>query len=278
MNTSSVIDATEQLVQRELRKSAPPRPEPPRGIYLQLYRGGIRGPTPQAKRDILKRFVDQIAQMRLPDVVFHGFCEDLASNWDGLARIAHDRGLLALASWGLDSKDLTAARKGQLVGNMLARSTCAAGLLDAESQWDSDLGAANDMDEPGRARSSRPSRSARWAPSWATSPGSPSRPTATCAGHRRAPTWAACSAGSPSTSSPRSAPGGGSVRRTSTGLWRALPPHLRADGPRVGRHHPGPARGGARATAAGHAPGPTAGCCTSRSTRSWGAASRPMRQ
>lgn len=149
MNTSSVIDTTEQLVQRELRKSAPPRPEPPRGIYLQLYRGGIRGPTPQAKRDTLKRYVDQIAAMKLPGVVFHGFCEDLAGAWDGLATIAHDRGLLALASWGLDSKDLSAARKGQLVGDVLRRSTCTAGLLDAEGQWDSDLGAADDMDEAG---------------------------------------------------------------------------------------------------------------------------------
>jgi hypothetical protein len=151
MNTSDVIDATEQLVQRELRASAPalPRPEPPRGIYLQLYRGAIRGPTREAKRAQLAEYCDRIDVMGLPGVVFHGFCEDLAGAWDGLAKLAADRGLLALASWGLDSRDLSAARKGELVGDVLARPTCAGGLLDAEGQWDSDLGAADDMDEAG---------------------------------------------------------------------------------------------------------------------------------
>jgi len=125
------------------------RPEPPRGIYLQIYRGAIKGPTREAKRDVLKGYCDRIAALKLPGVVMHGFCEDLAGSWDGLAQLARDRGLVALASWGLDSKDITARRKGELVGDVLARPTCAAGLLDAEGQWDSDLGAADDMDEGG---------------------------------------------------------------------------------------------------------------------------------
>jgi hypothetical protein len=87
--------------------------------------------------------------MGLPGVVFHGFCEDLAGAWDGLAKLARDRGLLALASWGLDSRDITPARKGALIADVLARPTCAAGLLDAEGQWDSDTGPADDMDEAG---------------------------------------------------------------------------------------------------------------------------------
>lgn len=145
----SGLDVAEALVQEQIRKSAPPRPAPPPGMYLQLYRGAIHAQGRLTPRDVLKGYVDRIAAMKLPGVVFHGFCEDLAGAWDGLATIAHDRGLLALASWGLDAKDLSATRKGQLVGDVLRRPSCAAGLLDAEGQWDSDLGAADDMDEAG---------------------------------------------------------------------------------------------------------------------------------
>jgi len=128
---------------------APSRPEPPPGVYVQIYRGAIQGATPQVKRDTLARYLDTLHALGLPGVVFHGFCEDLAKNWDGLAALASARNLVAIAAWGLDSKDLTAERKGELVADVLRRPTCAAGLLDAEGQWDSDLGPADDMDEAG---------------------------------------------------------------------------------------------------------------------------------
>lgn len=134
---------------------APPAPPPDLrwGVYLQIYRGGIRGPTLQARRDRLARYCDAIARMRqgglVQGVVFHGFCEDLADSWSRLARLAGERSIPALASWGLDAKDLSAERKGDLVGQVLADPTCVAGFLDAEGQWDSDLGAADDMDEAG---------------------------------------------------------------------------------------------------------------------------------
>jgi hypothetical protein len=118
-------------------------------VYVQIYRGAIHGATAAIKRGVLEGFLDQIVTMGLPGVVFHGFCEDLATNWDRLATLASARSLVPIASWGLDSKDLTAAQKGALVGDVLARPTCAAGLLDAEGQWDSDLGPADDMDEGG---------------------------------------------------------------------------------------------------------------------------------
>lgn len=125
------------------------RPAPPEGYYLQLYRGAIRGRDAAEKRDVLSRYCDRIASLGMPGVVFHGFPEELSTAWDGLARLAQNRGLVALASWGLDSKGLTAARKGELVGSVLAQESCAAGLLDAEGQWDSDTGPADDMDEAG---------------------------------------------------------------------------------------------------------------------------------
>lgn len=145
----SGLDVAEAAIQRGPRDTVPPRPVPPAGIYLQLYRGAIHAKDRLTPRDVLKTYVDRIAALGLPGVVFHGFCEDLAASWDGLATIAHDRGLLALASWGLDAKDLTATRKGQLVGDVLARPTCAAGLLDAEGQWDGDTGPADTMDAAG---------------------------------------------------------------------------------------------------------------------------------
>lgn len=129
--------------------TATARPTPPEGYYLQLYRGAIRGRDATEKRDTLSRYCDRIAALGMPGVVFHGFPEELSKAWDGLARLAQNRGLAALASWGLDSKDLTAKRKGELVGSVLAQTSCAAGLLDAEGQWDSDTGPADDMDEAG---------------------------------------------------------------------------------------------------------------------------------
>lgn len=129
------------------------RTAPGPGIYLQIYRGAIRGRTLQERRDTLARYCDAIAEMRTRGVVrgpvFHGFCEDLRDAWPRLAELASARGLPALASWGLDGRDLSARQKGDLVGQVLAAPSCAAGLLDAEGQWDSDLGPADDMDEGG---------------------------------------------------------------------------------------------------------------------------------
>ena len=137
----------------------PPRPKPPAGVYVQLYRHATPGRTPAAKRAQLTRYLDQIAAWAahgvVRGVVFHGFPRELVGAWESLARLAHTRGLLALASWGLDSaKDndgtrLSAREKGQLVGRVLADASCAAGLLDAEGQWDTTKGADDDMNDAG---------------------------------------------------------------------------------------------------------------------------------
>lgn len=123
------------------------------GVYLQLYRGAIRGNTIQARRERLARYVREIAGMRaqglVEGVVFHGFCEDLRDSWPRLEALAEAHGVPAGASWGLDSRDLSARTKGDLVGQVLAAQKCRFGLLDAEGQWDSDLGPADDMDEQG---------------------------------------------------------------------------------------------------------------------------------
>lgn len=123
-------------------------PPPPKPIF-QVYRGAVRGRDATEKRDALARFCDRVEAIGLPAVCFHGFPVELANAWDGLARVAQNRGLLALASWGLDDESITATRKGELVGDVLARSTCAAGLADAEGRWDSDTGATDTTDKAG---------------------------------------------------------------------------------------------------------------------------------
>lgn len=113
---------------------------------VQIYRGGISGSTPAVRRSLLARYVERLAAMGHEGVVFHGFPRELAGAWGGLAALASDHGLAALASWGLDAErdndgtPLTGAEKGALMGTVLAAPTCAAGLADAEGRWDTGTG------------------------------------------------------------------------------------------------------------------------------------------
>lgn len=124
-------------------------------IIFQIYRGGISGATPQIRRDKLIRAVADLAapELGLSNVCFHGFPEELVNTWDGLARIASDHGMGALASWGLDGErandgsSLTGKEKGEAMGNVLARPTCVAGLADAEGRWDTSTGSSDVTDE-----------------------------------------------------------------------------------------------------------------------------------
>jgi hypothetical protein len=132
------------------------RPLPPPGIYPQIYRGsGVFRGTAREKRAQLNAYLEEAVQLGVPGVVMHGFPRELGVAWDGLAKLCADHGLRALASWGLDgSKDndrtrLTPREKGEEIGAILADPRCAAGLLDAEGQWDTDTGPADDMDEAG---------------------------------------------------------------------------------------------------------------------------------
>lgn len=128
----------------------------PAGVCLQIYRGGFSG-SPQQRTDGLLRVLDRAASLGLPGVVFHGSPRELVAQWDRLASYAHERGMLALASWGLDGRvdvdgtELTAREKGTLMGEVLRRPTCLAGLEDAEGRWDRNT-RPDDMDEDGALR------------------------------------------------------------------------------------------------------------------------------
>lgn len=128
---------------------------PPPGLYVQIYRDKVPGHSTEARTQWLAARCAWARQRGLPGVVFHGFSRELARNWDRLAKIANDAGILALASWGLDSSRddngtrLTAAEKGRAMADVLSRPSCAAGLGDAEGQWDDTKDAADDMNEHG---------------------------------------------------------------------------------------------------------------------------------
>lgn len=123
----------------------------PSGFFLQVYRGAVRGNHALE----LPKIVRTAKQYGFSGIVWHGFPRELLRNWPKTAKYALDLGLPSYASWGLDSaKDndgtrLTAGEKGNLIGSVLAQSTCSGGLLDAEGQWDSELGPTDDMGEAG---------------------------------------------------------------------------------------------------------------------------------
>ncbi len=117
-------------------------------VIMQIYRGGIPGGSDSIRRDKLVRGVAQLKQELDSDsVCFHGFSRELVNAWDRLAALASNNGMQALASWGLDGEQdndgsrLTGKEKGECIGSVLMRATCAAGLIDAEGRWDSNIGA-----------------------------------------------------------------------------------------------------------------------------------------
>jgi hypothetical protein len=97
-------------------------------------------------------------------VAFHLGPRGLAARWDALAGIAADHGLAAVAASGVDGASLGARGKGRLLGAVLARPSCRALLVDAEGQYDTDTGPADETDAGGalalgeeiRALSSKP--------------------------------------------------------------------------------------------------------------------------
>lgn len=123
--------------------AVPTLPTPPSlagQVCFQIYRGAITSPS------LLPRYLDDIRWRRLTSVCFHGFPRELVGAWDGLAKLAQNRGLLSLAAWGLDGErdndgsPLTGTEKGDLMGQVLAHPSCLAGLADAEGRWDSSTG------------------------------------------------------------------------------------------------------------------------------------------
>lgn len=122
-------------------------------IIIQIYRGGIPGATPQIRRDKLAIALRDLKAAGFKNAAFHGFPRELVENWDGLAKLASDNGLGALAAWGLDGETdndgspLTGKEKGECMGTVLAKPTCLAGLADGEGRYDTSTGPNDVTDE-----------------------------------------------------------------------------------------------------------------------------------
>jgi hypothetical protein len=123
-----------------------------KGVWLQLYRGAMKGRQLSEHLDDSERLRDEGA---IAGVLLHGFPRELERSAESLVRMCETRRLPFAFSWGLDgSKDedgtrLTVREKGECMGRVLAAHPRAWGLLDAEGQWDTDEGPADDMDEAG---------------------------------------------------------------------------------------------------------------------------------
>lgn len=128
-----------------------PRPPPPPGVYLQIYRTALEGDRARALAAVCRT----AASLGCPGIVLHGFPRELWASWDYESSVVAAHGLLALASWGEDltvdnnGTRLTADKKGGLAGEVLVRATCTAGLIDAEGAWDTMTGLDDDTSESG---------------------------------------------------------------------------------------------------------------------------------
>lgn len=133
------------------------RPAPPPGIYIQPWLGAFKGST-QERFAAFAETCKKAKAHGARGVVAHGFPRGMARDWDGLAVIMRNEGLVSCASFGLDGRrdedgtTLTVAEKGKLVGLVAAQEDCDGVWLDAEGRWDRDEKPADDMNEAGALR------------------------------------------------------------------------------------------------------------------------------
>lgn len=121
------------------------------GPWLQLYLGSMKVSDVTAK-------VLEAKRLKLPGVVFHAGPRTLvrfASNCAGLARAHGVAFAWAIGADGEDDSDrsrLTVEEKADCLADVCERFAPAFAVPNAESQWDSDKGDVDDMDEAGALR------------------------------------------------------------------------------------------------------------------------------
>lgn len=121
------------------------------GPWLQLYLGSMKPADVTA-------MVLEAKRLKLPGVIFHAGPRSLvraAPNCAGLAR-AHDIAFAwAIGADGEEDSDgsrLTVEEKADCLADVCERFAPAFAVVNAESQWDSDKGDDDDMDESGALR------------------------------------------------------------------------------------------------------------------------------
>jgi len=114
---------------------------PVHGHWIQIYRGAIRGATPDAKLDALARALDSFKRAGCTGVALHGFTHELTPDvYLERAAMAHARGLGCAAAFGLDSDDPLG--KGARIGAVAKLPECAFTLLDLEGKGEDEAPAA----------------------------------------------------------------------------------------------------------------------------------------
>lgn len=108
----------------------------PRGVWIQVYLGAIRGASHAARLDAVRHGLDDCKAAGAIGIVWHTFTT--ATNPDQLAEyaaLAAARGLLSCVSWGLDATD--GAGKGRRMAACAQVPGVLATGVDAEGAFDS---------------------------------------------------------------------------------------------------------------------------------------------
>ena len=122
----------------------------PPGRYVQIYRGAVRGNSKDEKRASITNVVEQLKNLGVKGVVWHGFSNELTPTvFKELAVICTSRGLLSLASFGDGDSDPEGF--GRRVGNIANLPECAGVVLDMEGIWENEADDKSDAIKLGKA-------------------------------------------------------------------------------------------------------------------------------
>jgi hypothetical protein len=110
-------------------------PVPWTGIVIQSNRAKIPGATKDARLDWCKRHADEAVALGIAGIAWHGFSTELLP--DRFAQLAHvctERGMVALAAFGMDSDDPEG--KAKRIAAVSQVPACAGVVLDWEGKWE----------------------------------------------------------------------------------------------------------------------------------------------
>lgn len=113
------------------------KPSLPSGRYIQIYRDKIPGNDRSAKLLSLESQLDRYKTLGITGILWHGFTKELTpSVFKPLAKLCSDRGLLALAAFGLDSENPEG--KGKRIALVANMPECFATVFDMEGDWENE--------------------------------------------------------------------------------------------------------------------------------------------
>lgn len=109
------------------------------GIHIQVYRAKVPGSTRANRLDWCAHRLDEaVATGVVSGIAWHGFVGELdAKMFEALAKLCHDRGLVATAAFGLgNDSNHNADDAGDWIGELANEPNCDGVILDAEGRWE----------------------------------------------------------------------------------------------------------------------------------------------